>query len=160
LLGQQGGICYDSSGTQCNNLACPGIGSNLFIPVSLDQPTGRVTLNSAEWMQDDKLRTAINVYSRMFDAVLLAMQHLASDNTQWVRDGAEMHFYVTSRAHFPIKVMFTHLNNTWVIRTDRADPEEGVDAASMLEISGRQWKLLCHDHNSPNKLRIVSSGLY
>ena len=156
----QGAICTDPSGSTCENLACQG---GTIAPSSLafaNTTETRKALSDANWIRDENFRITVGKHSRMFDAILLSMQHLASENVAFLKDGVEYHFYLTPRANFGIKVTFATYKGTWFIRTDQADPREGVDAPSALEISGRDWKLLCHDHDSPTKLRTVATGSF
>lgn len=154
-----GGICYDRSGSRCGNAyACKqGTAPTQMASNIVDD---RIQLSAFDWPKSESLRVDVGKVSPMFDAVLYSMKHQAEDGVVAVKEGVEGHFHLVSRPHFPIKVTFAVLQGTWTIRTNRSDPEEGPDAPILLEIAGRVWKLMCHDHDSPHNLRVVATGSF
>jgi hypothetical protein len=153
-----GGICYDKTGVQCNNFyKCKG---STALTQTASQIDDRIPLSTFDWTKSESLHAVVGKVSPMFDAVIQSMQHQARDGVVAVKEGVEGHFYLVSRPHFSIKVTFAVLQDTWTIRTSRSDPKEGPDAPIMLEIAGSGWKLMCHDDNSANGVRVVATGSF
>jgi hypothetical protein len=152
-----GGICYDPNGFACGNFYKCKQGTAV---VMASQQSDRMPLSSFEWTKAENLPDVVGKSSPMFGAVLREMQRQAAEDVVSITEGPEGHFYLVSRPHFGIKVAFSMLQNKWFIRTDRADPKEGTNAPSALEINGRDWKLLRHDHSSPTKMSVVATGSF
>jgi hypothetical protein len=165
-----GGVCYDKTGQQCGREVCseplapvnassPPQTSNAG-PVSLSSLTAEELVKESPWLADADFQQKIRGLSRyMGDFVWFLQEKLKKTNRLPAREGrtvSDIHLYFLDDYTADCKV--TKAGNVW--RLEVSPHPAPPDLPNILEIQGRDWRLIHHIHGVDTTEKIVYKGVY